>query len=216
MQLSGVSVGPGTYCFTSTDDVAANGTLTLNGAGTYIFQVGSALTANVLSNVLLMNGADPCNVFWQVTSLATLNGSTFAGNVVAQAGVHVGAGTMILPVNLAGRALATAAGDVTLAGFDTIGGCSAAATPSATGSPAGSATATPGPGSPIPTNTLVSGTPTLVPNGGRCVTSADCKEANCFNGICLSQVPAASTSGLAIGLGVLIALGAIGMRRVAR
>ena len=132
MQLSGVTVVPGTYCFSATADLAANGTFTLNGAGTYIFQVGSALTANMLSNVVLMNGADPCNVFWQVTSLATLNGSTFVGNVVAQAGVHIGAGTMMLPVDLAGRALATDMGDVTLAGFDTIEGCSVAATPTGT------------------------------------------------------------------------------------
>src|SRR5579862_8483065 len=153
MQLDGVTVGPGTYCFSSTADLAANGTFTLSGAGTYIFQVGSALTANVLSNVVLTNGADPCNVFWQVTSLATLNGSTFAGNVVAQAGVHIGAGTAILPVDLAGRALATAAGDVTLAGFDTIEGCSATFTPTETPS------ATP---SDTPTETPT-GTPTETP-----------------------------------------------------
>jgi uncharacterized repeat protein (TIGR01451 family) len=156
MQLNGVTVGPGTYCFSSTADLAANGTFTLNGAGTYIFQVGSALTANVLSNVLLTNGADACNVFWQVTSLATLNGSTFAGNVVAQAGVHIGAGTAILPVDLAGRALATAAGDVTLAGFDTIEGCSTAFTPTATPSETPTETQT---GTPTDTPTPAS-TPT--------------------------------------------------------
>ncbi len=140
MQLDGASVGPGVYCFSSTADLAANGTFTLTGAGTYIFQVGSGLTANVLSNMLLLNGADPCNVFWQVTSAATLNGSTFAGNVVAQAGVSMGAGTLILPVALQGRALATAAGPVTLAGFDTIGGCSAVAAPTETPTATGTAT----------------------------------------------------------------------------
>jgi uncharacterized repeat protein (TIGR01451 family) len=142
MQLDTVSVGPGVYCFTSTADLAANGTFTLNGAGTYIFQVGSALTANVLSNVVLQNGADPCDVFWQVTSAATLNGSAFAGNVVAQAGVSMGAGTMSLPVALQGRALATMAGPVTLAGFDTIGGCSEAATPTVTSTATDTASAT--------------------------------------------------------------------------
>ena len=150
MQLDTVSVGPGVYCFSSTADLAANGTFTLDGAGLYIFQVGSGLTANALSNMQLLNGADPCNVFWQVTSMATLNGSTFAGNVVAQAAVTMGAGTMILPVSLSGRALATSAGAVTLAGFDTIQGCSEAPTPTAsatateteTGTATESATAT--------------------------------------------------------------------------
>ena len=103
MQLDTVSVGPGVYCFTSTADLAANGTFTLTGAGTYIFRVGSGLTANPLSNMQLLNGADACNVFWQVVSAATLNGTTFAGNVVAQAGVSLGAGTMALPVELQGQ-----------------------------------------------------------------------------------------------------------------
>ena len=147
MQLDTVSVGPGVYCFTSTADLAANGTFTLTGAGTYIFRVGSGLTANMLSNMQLLNGADPCNVFWQVVSAATLNGTTFAGNVVAQAGVTLGPGTMPLPVSLQGRALATSAGAVTLSGFDTIGGCSQAATPtaspSATPTETGTVTATP-------------------------------------------------------------------------
>lgn len=147
MQLDGANLVPAVYCFTSTADLATNGTLTLNGAGTYIFQVGSALTANALSNVALINGADPCDVYWQVTAAATLNGSTFAGNVVAQAGVSLGAGTLILPVALDGRALATAAGPVTLAGFNTVGGCSEAATPTATATASatetGTATGTP-------------------------------------------------------------------------
>jgi hypothetical protein len=141
-QLDTVSVGPGIYCFTSTADIAANGTFTLDGAGTYIFQVGSSLTANTLSNMVLINGADPCDVFWQITAAATLNGSTFAGNVVAQAAVDLGAGTMILPVALIGRALTTSAGAVTLAGFNTIGGCSVPATPTATSTATSTATGT--------------------------------------------------------------------------
>jgi Ice-binding-like len=116
--LNGQTLGPGTYT-TGAALLAAGGTLTLSGAGTYIFQVTSSLTANVGSNVVL-NGVNPCNVFWQVTSLATLNGATFAGNVVAQSGVHLGTGA-----SLTGRALAAAAGDVTMAGTNNVGGCSA-------------------------------------------------------------------------------------------
>lgn len=117
--LDGQNLGPGTYT-TGAALLAAGGTLTLTGAGTYIFQVTSSLTANVGSNVVL-NGVNPCNVFWQVTSLATLNGAAFAGNVVAQSGVHLGTGA-----RLTGRALAAAAGDVTMAGTNAVGGCSAA------------------------------------------------------------------------------------------
>ena len=120
MELGGTTVTPGAYSFGSTANIAAGTTLTLNGTGTYIFQVGSALTANVLSNVVLTNGASACSVFWQITSAATLNGITFAGNVVAQAGITLGSGAQ-----LTGRALVTAAGPVTMAGNDSVGGCSA-------------------------------------------------------------------------------------------
>ena len=64
-------------------------------------------------------GVDPCQVYWQVTSAATLNGVNFVGNVVAQAGVTVGTGAM-----LTGRALTTSLGSVTMAGSNTVGGCS--------------------------------------------------------------------------------------------
>jgi large repetitive protein len=118
-ELGGEVLTPGTYSFGSTANIAAGTTLTLNGAGTYIFQVGSAITANVGSNVVLINGASACNVFWQITSAATLNGVTFSGTVVAQAGITLGVGAA-----LSGRALTTAAGAVTMAGTNMVGGCS--------------------------------------------------------------------------------------------
>jgi hypothetical protein len=123
-EVGTTTVGPGVYSFSTTANIANNTTFTLTGAGVYIFQVGSAVTANTGSSVLLLNGADPCNVFWQVTSAATLLGVNFAGTVVAQAGVTLGTGAV-----LNGRALTTAAGAVTMNGGNTVGGCSAAAVP---------------------------------------------------------------------------------------
>jgi hypothetical protein len=95
-------------------------TITLDGAGIYVFSLNSDITTSVGSTVVL-NGADPCTVFWRVPTLATLNGITFPGTVVAGTGVHLGTGA-----SLTGRALALAAGDVTMAGGNTVGGCSAA------------------------------------------------------------------------------------------
>ena len=120
-ELGAIALTPGVYAFSSTANIASGTTLTLNGGGIYIFKVGSSLTANVLSNVLLQNGATPCNVFWQVTGAATLNGITFPGTVVAQAAVTVGVGA-----TLNGRAFTTALGSVTLSGGNIVGGCSAA------------------------------------------------------------------------------------------
>jgi ice-binding like protein/exosortase sorting signal-containing protein len=127
-QMNGANIGPGIHCFSSTADLAALGTMTLTGAGTYIFRVPTSLTANVGSTVVLA-GADPCSVFWQVGSAATLNGVNFPGNVVAQAGVTLGVGS-----TLTGRALATA-GPVTLSGGNTVGGCSTAAVLPPSGAP---------------------------------------------------------------------------------
>lgn len=120
-QLNGAVLTSGIYSFAGgAADLAALGTLTLNGPGIFIFQVDSALTANVGSNV--MGTADPCSVFWRVGSSATLNGVSFRGNVIADASVTVGSGS-----NVTGRAIAGTGptGAVTMAGAggNTIGGC---------------------------------------------------------------------------------------------
>ena len=117
-QLNGQVLGPGVYS-TGAADLAAGGVLTLTGGGLYIFQIASTLVANTTSTVSLLAGANACNVFWQVTSAATLNGTTFAGNVVAQAAVTMGTGD-----TLTGRALTTSLGAVTLSGANNVGGCS--------------------------------------------------------------------------------------------
>jgi hypothetical protein len=123
-QLNGAVLTSGIYSFTGgAADLAAAGTLTLNGPGIFVFQVTSTLTANVGSNVI--GTADPCNVYWRVGTSATLNGSGFRGTVIADANVTVGSGS-----NLTGRAIAGAGatGAVTMAGSggNTVGGCSTA------------------------------------------------------------------------------------------
>jgi hypothetical protein len=123
-QLDGAVITSGIYSFAGgAADLAALGTLTLNGPGIFVFQVDSALTANVGSNVI--GTADPCSVFWRVGTSATLNGVSFRGNVIADASVTVGSGS-----NVTGRTLAGTGptGAVTMAGAggNTIGGCAAA------------------------------------------------------------------------------------------
>jgi hypothetical protein len=120
-QLDGAVLTSGIYSFASgAADLAATGTLTLNGPGIFVFQVDSALTANVDSTVV--GTADPCNVFWRVGTSATLNGIDFSGTVIADADISVGSSS-----NVAGKVIAGtgATGAVTLAGAggNTIGGC---------------------------------------------------------------------------------------------
>jgi hypothetical protein len=117
-QLDGQILTAGSYSFTSTADLAASGTLTLNGPGVFVFNVNTALTANVLSNVT--GTADPCNVFWRVGTSATLNGNNFFGTVIAATG-FVTVGTS---ANVTGRVVAATAITMAGAGGNTIGGCS--------------------------------------------------------------------------------------------
>ena len=82
------------------------GILTLDGEGVYIFRTTSDLVSS--GSINLINGARACDVFWHVQSLATINGSSFIGTIIAKTGIHFGTG-----VRLNGRALAIGA-DVTM------------------------------------------------------------------------------------------------------
>jgi hypothetical protein len=120
-QLDGAVLTSGIYSFAGgAADLAALGTLTLNGPGVFVFQVDSALTANVGSNVI--GTADPCSVYWRVGTSATLNGVSFSGNVIAGADITVGSGSNVTGKVIAGTG---ATGAVTMAGAggNTIGGC---------------------------------------------------------------------------------------------
>jgi len=120
-QMAGTIRTSGIYTFTlGTADIAAGGTLTLSGGGNFVFITGSSLVANVGSNISFIGGANPCNVYWQVGSSATLNGPSFGGNIFSNASVSLGVGA-----NLTGRAIA-GSGAVTMAGANNIGGCAVA------------------------------------------------------------------------------------------
>ncbi len=84
--LGGKTLTAGAYCFSSSAQLT--GTLTINGqnnpASVFIFQIGSTLTTASSASVSLINGAQACNIFWQVGSSATVGTSTqFAGNILA-------------------------------------------------------------------------------------------------------------------------------------
>jgi len=96
---SGVYTSPGgTFGMT--------GPLTLNAQGNpdavFIFKASSTLITASASSVNLINGAQACNVFWQVGSSATIgSNSSFVGSILALTSITVNSGATI-----AGRALA--------------------------------------------------------------------------------------------------------------
>jgi Ice-binding-like/PEP-CTERM motif len=85
---NGGTIGPGTYTVTA-QAVNLMGNLILDGGGSnsamWIFQFPSTLITSTTSNVTVQNVGDGANVgvYWNVHSAATLNGDTFAGNVLA-------------------------------------------------------------------------------------------------------------------------------------
>jgi len=101
VELGSRTLGPGLYC-NGTMAISAGLTLTLNGGGIYIFQIASTLITGASSRVLLANGAQPCDIFWQVGSSATIGASTaFVGTILANTSI-----TMVTAATLNGRALA--------------------------------------------------------------------------------------------------------------
>lgn len=106
LDLGNRTLGSGVYQFSAA--AALNGVLTLDGAGTYVFQIGSTLTTGV-SSFNLINGATAANVWFQVGSSATLGtGTSFVGTIIASASDTLASG-----VSVNGRILALG-GTVTL------------------------------------------------------------------------------------------------------
>ena len=92
--LGGRLLGPGVYN-SGGATLDLTGTLTLDGGGSYdsvfVFQATSDLITAGSSAVVLTGGAQACNVYWQVSSSATLGGSsTFAGTILAQTAITLG------------------------------------------------------------------------------------------------------------------------------
>ena len=116
-QLGGIApLAPGTYKAAGGSFLITGSDLTLDGQGdanaVWVFQMASTLTVGdpgVPRNVILTNGAQAKNVFWQVGSAATINaagGGTMVGTIIASAGVAFSTAGNATITTLNGRALA--------------------------------------------------------------------------------------------------------------
>ena len=97
------------------------GDLTLDAKGdanaVFIFQMANSLTvggpgAAFPQSLILVNGAQPQNIFWQVGSAATINaggGGTMAGTIISQAGAAISTHDNVTLVTLNGRAISLGA-----------------------------------------------------------------------------------------------------------
>lgn len=129
VELGGLTLAPGAY---TGGTFGITGTLTLDGGGVsssvFILRAASTLITAASSAVVLTNGAQACNVFWQVGSSATLGASsTMVGHVIAQASIETGLSTTV------NGQLIGVAGAVTLGGTTLLN--NSCATPAPTPAP---------------------------------------------------------------------------------
>jgi LPXTG-motif cell wall-anchored protein len=92
--IGGSSPVPGVY----SNAMQLTGTVTLDGNSTdvWVFKSPSTLTTATGSRVVLAGNANPCNVYWQVGSSATLDTTTnFVGTVLAQASISLNPGAAV-------------------------------------------------------------------------------------------------------------------------
>lgn len=156
--LTGQTLAPGTY---SAGAMGLSGTVTLDGQGdpnaVFIFQAASTLITGSSSKVALIGGAQACNVFWQVTSSATLGtNSTFVGTVMALTSATVQTGATVQ-----GRILARNGGVTLDDNTITVPTCTTAAATTTTTSPTVTATTT----TPTTPTTLAPAATAVIPSG---------------------------------------------------
>ena len=114
-QLGGLTLAPGVYTSASGSFLITGSDLTLDAKGdanaVWVFQMASTLTVGAAAaprSVILINGAQAKNVFWQVSSAATINGAgggTMVGTIIASAGVTFSTAGNVAITTLNGRAL---------------------------------------------------------------------------------------------------------------
>jgi hypothetical protein len=117
-QLGNRTLAPGVYKSAPGSFAIQGGDLYLDGQGdpnsVWVFQMASTLTvggpgAAFPQSVILVNGAQAKNVFWQVASHATINaggGGTMVGTIIASSGASFSTAGNVEVVTLNGRALA--------------------------------------------------------------------------------------------------------------
>ena len=114
-QLGGLTLAAGVYTSASGSFMITGSDLTLDAKGdanaVWVFQMASTLTVGAPGaprSVILINGAQAKNVYWQVGSAATINGAgggTMVGTIIASAGITFSTAGNVAITTLNGRAL---------------------------------------------------------------------------------------------------------------
>jgi len=114
-QLGGLTLAPAVYKTAGGSFMITGSDLTLDAKGdanaVWVFQMASTLTVGAPGaprSIILINGAQAKNIFWQVGSSATINaagGGTMVGTIIAQAGITFSTAGNATITTLNGRAM---------------------------------------------------------------------------------------------------------------
>ena len=115
-ELGTRTLAPGVYKSAPGTYLISLGDLTLDAQGNpnavWVFQMASTLTVGTPTfhrSVLLVNGAQAKNVYWQVASAATINGilggGTMTGTIISQDGISVSTAGVAAITTVNGRLL---------------------------------------------------------------------------------------------------------------
>jgi Ice-binding-like len=204
--LTGKKLTAGVY--KSTSSLHLTGTVTLDAQGdpnaVFIFQMASTLITGSGSHVALINGAQPCNVFWQVGSSATLGtNTTFNGSILALTSITANTGATVagrllarngavtLDTNTITRPVCSTATTTATASSSTS--TTPTSTTTSTGTPTATATAT---GAPTSTATAT-GTPTATATGAPTSTATATETST--STATATGTPTATVTGTATG-----------------
>jgi len=98
--LTGLTLTPGVYCIGSAAPALLSGQLTLDALGVqeavWIFKSATAITP-IGGSVVMAGSGTACNVYWQASTLVSLNNTDFLGNILAGTAVSfTGVGSTLI------------------------------------------------------------------------------------------------------------------------
>jgi len=102
-----ITLTAGVYSYEQAASIAA--VVTLDGPGTFVFQIPSGLSTTIGSQVLLTGGATASDVYWTVGFRAVLGAnSTIVGSVIVEESITVAEGATIVGGLYSGAAITLA------------------------------------------------------------------------------------------------------------
>jgi hypothetical protein len=103
--FGGQTLNAGVYCDAGAP-MTISSDLTLDGPGNYIFQASSSFLQTLNTKIVLVNGAKAENVFFAVSSSATIGaGSKLVGTMITYASINIETDATIFGQALAGAAV---------------------------------------------------------------------------------------------------------------